>query len=288
MSLLALLLITASAFMHASWNYLAKRSNGGFGFVWLYMTVSTAIYAPAVICLIIVIPVDIGWIEIGFMAGSAVIHLIYSLLLQKGYSIGDFSIVYPVCRGTGPLIAAISATFIYGEHLTFSTVIGIVLITVSIFIITGGIQAIKQANTLVPLLYGLVIGVAIACYTLLDKGAVSIVFIPPLLLSYGIVIGQVIILSLFIVPYWKEVQYMWRYHRKEAIGVGVLNQLAYILVLTALTFTPVSHVAPIREISIIIGTLMGSRLLSEGLGLRRTAASITMVIGVITIALSGG
>lgn len=288
MSALALILIIVSAFMHATWNYLAKRSQGGYAFVWIYMMVSVVVYAPFVVGLFLVTTQSIGWLEISFMAGSAVIHLAYSLLLQKGYKIGDLSLVYPVCRGTGPLIVAIAAVFIYDETLTTLGIAGIALITISIFMITGGFQAMKKKNTLGPLLYGLLIGVMIASYTLLDKGAVSVVLIPPLLLTYGSVIGQVLLLTPVAVRNWGEVRREWHEHKKEAFGVGILNQLAYILVLTAMTFTQVSHVAPVREMSILIGTIIGSRLLSEGFGLRRIGAAGTMVVGIIAVALSGG
>ncbi|GGK01066.1 DMT transporter permease [Lentibacillus kapialis] len=284
MSFLALTLIIISAFMHATWNYLAKRSEGGYTFVWLYMVVSIVAYAPFVIGFLVTRDSQIGWVEIGFMVGSAMIHLAYSLLLQKGYNIGDLSLIYPVCRGTGPLIVAVAAFFIYGETLTVTGVIGIVLITFSIFVITGGMEAIKKADTLVPLLYGLLIGVAIASYTLLDNGAVSVVMMQPLVLIYGSMIIQAATLTPFVFRRWHDVRHEWQRHKKEAIGVGILNQLAYVLVLTAMSFTPVSHVAPVREISILIGTIMGSYLLSEGLGPRRIAAAGTMVAGVVVVA----
>src|SRR5262249_61564717 len=76
----------------------------------------------------------------------------------------------------------------------------------------------------------------------------------------------------------------WRDHRAEAIGVAVLAPLSYILVLTAMQFTPVSYVAPAREISILIGTAMGTRLLAEGDVHRRLAAAAAMVVGVVVLA----
>jgi len=76
----------------------------------------------------------------------------------------------------------------------------------------------------------------------------------------------------------------WRIHRFEAIGVALLVPLSYILVLTAMKFTPVSYVAPAREISILIGTAMGTRLLSEGDVQRRLAAAGAMVLGVVALA----
>lgn len=286
MSLAALFLIIISAFMHATWNYLAKRSDSGFAFVWLYMLVSMIVYAPFVVCMFFITEIHIGWIEMGFIVGSALIHLAYSLTLQKGYKIGDFSLVYPVARGTGPMIVAIAAVFIYDEKLTISGIIGISLIVGSVFVITGGLHGLRKTNGFVPLIYGLVIGVIISGYTLLDKGAVGVFLISPLLLNYGAIVWQLIFLTPKAMRNWSNVKYDWLHHRKEAIGVGILNPLAYMLVLTAMTFTPVSYVAPVREVSILIGTIMGAKLLSEGFGIRRIAAASAMVVGIIMVALS--
>lgn len=286
MSLLAFVIIIISAFMHASWNYLAKRSKGGVGFVWLYTMVSTVIYAPFVIYILIYQEISIGWIELGIIAGSAGVHLAYALTLQKGYRVGDFSLIYPIARGTGPMLVAISAIFLYDERLTPVGIIGIILIILSVFIITGGLRVLKQSSSVPPLAYGLLVGILIAGYTLLDKGAVSVFLIPPLLLNYGGIIGQLIILTPFAKRNWKEIQADWKNHRKEAIGVGVLNPLAYILILTTMVFTPVSYVAPVREVSILIGAIMGMVLLSEGFGKRRIIAAGIMVVGIVAITLS--
>ena len=288
MSILALGLIVISAFMHATWNYLAKQSKSGFSFVWLYTLIGTIVYIPAVAVVLKVQDVSFGWMEAAFILGSALIHIAYALTLQKGYKIGDFSLVYPVARGTGPMIVAIAAVFIYDEHLTTLGTIGVVFIIGSIFVITGGFQAIRDAKTLVPLLYGLLIGLFISGYTLLDKGAVSVMLISPIILNYGSNLMQLIILGPIAKRRWGDIRHDWKYHRKEAIGVGILSPLAYILVLTAMSFTQVSHVAPVREISILIGTMIGTRILKEGFGTRRIIAASTMVIGVIAVALSGG
>lgn len=286
MSLLAFGLILISACMHATWNYLAKRSKGGTAFVWIYMVVSAIIYAPFVIVLLIYLEVNIGWPEIGMILASTAIHLAYSLTLQKGYKVGDFSLIYPIARGTGPMLVAISAIFIFDERLSPLGVTGIAFIVISVFIITGGLHIFKRSASLLPVAYGLLVGVIIAGYTLLDKGAVCVFLIPPLLLNYGSIIGQTILLTPFASRDWQEVRKEWKYHRKEAIGVGILNPLAYILILTAMVFTPVSHVAPVRELSILFGAIMGTVLLSEGFGKRRIIAACLMVIGIVTVAIS--
>ncbi|MDR7455635.1 MAG: EamA family transporter, partial [Armatimonadota bacterium] len=82
-----------------------------------------------------------------------------------------------------------------------------------------------------------------------------------------------------------EVRLHWRAHRVETLGVGLLAPLSYILVLTAMVFTPVSYVAPAREVSILVATVLGTRLLAEGDGARRLAAAAAIAIGVIALAL---
>ena len=286
MSLLALSLIIVSAFMHATWNYFAKQSGGGFLFVWLYMAISVVVYAPVALGVFILQESNISWIGATFILGSTFIHLIYSLTLQKGYKIGDFSLVYPIARGSGPLIVAACAFFLYDEKLTIISVIGICLIVVGIFILTGGIEAFRRLDTMLPLLYGMFIGFLIASYTLLDKGAVSIVFLSPILLNYGSNLGQFLLLTPFAVKNRKKIREEWKSNRLPIIAVGVLNPLAYILVLITMVFTPVSYVAPVRELSILIGTFMGTRLLKEGSGTHRLIAATFMFVGVFAIAIN--
>jgi drug/metabolite transporter (DMT)-like permease len=108
--------------------------------------------------------------------------------------------------------------------------------------------------------------------------------IPPLLLDYGSSLGRAVLLAPYAFQHRPEVKKLWTDHRWEVIGVACLSPLAYILVLTALRFTPVSYVAPAREISVLIGVAMGARLLREGEVMRRMAAAGLIVLGVMTLA----
>ena len=84
----------------------------------------------------------------------------------------------------------------------------------------------------------------------------------------------------------KHIRQEWKAAYKQAIGVGILNPFAYILILTVMTVFPVSHVAPLREISILIGTMMGTKLLAEKADLQRPVGAGLMVVGVVFIMLS--
>ncbi len=283
----AVLLIVAAAFIHASWNFLAKRAGGGAAFVWLFGAVSALLYTPLAVALILLQGPHLGPIELTFIFGSAAIHAVYFLMLQRGYRVGDLSLVYPLARGTGPLLSVLAAIAFFAERPSRLALIGTVLIIAGVFALaTGGTnwrRAIISNQRAVG--YGLLTGSLIACYTLWDKHAVSALLIPPLVLDWGSNFGRTLLVSPYALRHWHEVRAQWKSHRFEAIAVGILCPLSYILVLTALVFTPVSYVAPAREISIVFGVLMGAHLLAEeGLRLRLTAAG-AMVVGVIGLSI---
>ena len=98
--------------------------------------------------------------------------------------------------------------------------------------------------------------------------------------------GRIVLLTPFVVGRGRVIAEVWREHRWETIGVAVLSPLAYLLVLTALQFTPVSLVAPTRDVRILLGTLLGTWLLHEGDGRRRLLGAIGMVAGVALLASS--
>ena len=124
----------------------------------------------------------------------------------------------------------------------------------------------------------------IAVYTVWDGYAVSRLAAPPLIFMWLAECFRVLLLSPSVLKNPRELRDEWRRHRLEALIIAVLSPLAYILVLTALTFAPVSYVAPTREISILVGALLGARLLAEGNVRRRLLAASGMVVGVIFLA----
>jgi hypothetical protein len=105
MSPLVLGLVLAAAFAHAGWNFLAKGADGAAAFVWLCAVAGTVLYVPALAIALGTDPGEIGWTALGLMAGSGVLHTLYFVLLQRGYAAGDLSLVYPLARGTGPLLS---------------------------------------------------------------------------------------------------------------------------------------------------------------------------------------
>lgn len=282
---LALSLVLLSAFAHATWNLLAKRAGGGPAFLWLFDALSILMYAPITAVSILIERPRVGIIELAFIFGSATLHLVYFLLLSSGYRAGDLSLVYPLARGTGPLLATLGAILFLGERPTVLALAGALLIGVGVFLLMGTPQSLRGSGGPLAVAYALLTGVLIAAYTLWDKQAVSGVHIPPLLYNWSSNLGRVLLLSPLVLRRRDEIRSEWRKHRMHALGVAVLSPLSYILVLVALSFSPVSYVAPARELGILIGTAMGSRLLDEGNAVQRLAAAGLMICGVTAIAL---
>lgn len=287
MSALALALILAAALAHATWNLAAKRSGGGLAFVWASGLLSFAFYLPAIFAYAQWRPLTFppgAWLVI---LGSGLIKTAYALLLQHAYRHGDFSLVYPLARGTGPLFSTCAAMLFFGERPSGLALAGGAIIVASVFYLSGGTRLLHsdRAHLRQGLRYGFVCGCCIASYTVWDQRAVAHLHLAPPLYDGGTQLVMCAVLAPFALRRLPEVAVGWREHRREALTVAFLAPAAYVLVLFAMTFTPVSYVAPAREISIVIGAFLGAHVLKEGDARRRLLAAGGMVVGVIALAL---
>ena len=288
MTFLALTLVLAAAFFHATWNLLAKRVGSEASsavFVWLSGSLAVVLYAPLAVTVLLLREPRLGPPELLFMLGSGVLHLGYFLLLQRGYAVGDLSLVYPLARGTGPLLATAAAIALFGERPSLLALCGMVLIVGGVFLLARDPKDAQRGRPGSAVAYGLATGVFIAAYTLWDKHAVSALLVPPLLQDWASNLVRALLLTPLAARRRGEVRVLWRAHKAAVLGVAALAPLAYILVLTALAFTPVSYVAPAREVSILIATVMGAQLLAEGDVRRRLLAAGGIVLGVTSLAL---
>lgn len=284
MTVFALTLLLCAGFVHAGWNFLAKKAGGGPVFVWLFALMSSLIYAPMAAAAVVWVKPHIGLLEVGVMLVTALIHIAYFLLLQQGYKVGDLSLVYPLARGTGPVLSMVLAILLFHERPSALAIAGGLMVAAGVFALAGGAGG-PRGGRRPAVFYGLLTGSVIAMYTLWDKLAVSTYLIPPLVLVWAIDAGRVLLLSPIALSKWGEVQRQWREQRKAIIAVGALCPLSYILVLTALVTTPVSYIAPAREVSILIGTVMGTRWLLEGEARLRVPAALAIVAGIVALAL---
>ena len=284
MTTLALLIVLTSAVLHAFWNLLVKRANGGLVFMWLIFVSMVVTFVPISVIIFVTQKVAIGWPEIVAMGGNAVLQLAYFLLLNQGYKSGDLSLVYPLARGSGPLLVTIYAITFLDEHPSIPALAGAVLIAAGVLILSGNWSELRSSGSYKGVVYALLTGVVIAIYTLWDRHAVRDLQLPPLLYLSAGGFGQMLILAPYAFQHWGTVQDVWQKQWRYAVGVGVISILAYALILYALTFSPVSYIAPAREISVLVGTLMGSRVLAEQQPARRLIAAAAMVLGLVGLA----
>jgi len=281
----ALALVLASAVAHATWNLFAKRSSGGAPFLWLAFALSVPLYAPIAIAVLVVSGAHIGPVELVWMFVNAALNVAYGIFLLRGYRAGDLSVVYPLARGTGPVLALVGAVLLFGERPTSLAVAGGLSIVAGVFALTGDPRKLRRRGAGTAVSYALLTGVTIAAYTLWDKRGVGVLLIPPIVYEWGANVFRVLILAPLALRRWPEVRGEWASNRAAVLAVASLSPLAYILVLTALAISPVSYVAPAREIGILLGVLVGARALTEADIGTRSIAAILMVGGVIALAL---
>jgi drug/metabolite transporter (DMT)-like permease len=280
----AISLVLAAAFIHASWNYLLKKSGGGVGFVWAFAVLSSLLYAPLAIGAIVIQDFRFSAEAFAYLLASALLHTGYYLLLDRGYRYGDLSVVYPLARATGPCLTVLVALLALGERPGVVALCGAAMIVGGAFFLAASPAKLREAGAGRGIAFALLTGCMIASYTVVDKQAVSAVLIPPILQDWGANLGRVIVMAPLALRRRAEVKAAWTNKKTAVILVALLCPLSYILVLTAMVFTPVSYVAPAREISILFAALMGAHWLREGDVPRRTAAAAAMALGVVALA----
>lgn len=288
MTLASLLLIVLASVIHATWNLLAKKAASvGPVFVVAYNLVACVGYAPWV--LLLLWRGTVAWtVEgVGFILLSSLIHLAYSLCLQRGYQVADLSVVYPVARGTGPMLSTIGATLLLGEVPTGQSLGGLALVVVGIGLIAtrGDLSAFRHPSGQAGVRWGTVTGALIASYTVVDAYAVKALGITPVILDWFSNLLRFFLLAPVVGANPRRALIAMKGHWWLAIGVGLLSPLSYILVLAALqSGAPLSLVAPMREMSMMVGALLAMVILKESVGFWRLAGCGVLIVGVIALA----
>lgn len=286
MNFAAFSLVIAGAFMHAIWNLLAKKASGGLPFVWMYGLVSLALALPVTVLFWFENPQPLSGVAVAAAIASAVLHILYSLVLQQGYRVSDFSIVYPLARGTGPLFSVLGAVLILNETPNVPGWIGIVLILCGVFLVSGGMKIFAGPRNLElqrGVAWGVLTGVLISCYTLVDGWAIRSLGASPIFF-YGIgLLFRTLLVAPFALRDTDQLRLQWHQHKGNIIAVGILSPCAYVLVLFALKLAPLSYVAPARELSMMIGAYLGAKLLKEQDLRFRSAGAVLMGLGVLAL-----
>ncbi len=277
MWLLSLTLILLSAGLHASWNLIVKSGDDKLISAW-----STVLAAPLVLFPVLGLtglpPVE-AW---GILLASGIIHSGYNIALARAYEYGDLSVVYPVARGLAPLGVALAAPFILGETLSPSAATAVALIGGGI--VWLGVAGKGTGARLSALGWAVLTALLIATYSIVDK--VGVLRSNPL--AYAIVLFGCNALVMTPYVFWRRgprrIGEVWRRRWILLVASGLFSVGAYLLVLIAMRLTQVSYVAALRESSVVIGAVLGWRILREPLAGQRISASVVVTLGLVLLA----
>ncbi len=287
----ALLMVLLAGLIHALWNIAAKKAGGDLRFMFLTSVVLMVFWAPLGVWMGWDVVPSWGLREWALVILSAVLHLLYFGVLLRGYRMADLTVVYPLARGSGPLISSLVALFLLDETLGPAGALGLLAIVGGVFLIAGGPKMWRQGQD--PALrerlhtglrYGLLTGVFISSYTLVDGYAVKVALMAPILVDY---VGNLVRLAL-LAPWALRQPWggIWASQGRYAMVVGVVSPVSYVLVLYAAQMAPLSHVAPAREVSMLFAALIGGHLLGEQDRLPRLLGAALIALGVVSLGLS--
>ena len=290
MPLVSFALVVLAAIIHASWNLLSKRAApAGASFVVFYNVVACVAYLPWVAWLLATREQTWSWPVLGCIVVSAAIHLGYSLCLQRGYQVADLSVVYPVARGSGPMLSSLGAFLLLGERPSAHGVLGLFAVVFGIGLICtqGDLRRFRASSAREGARWGMATGALIAAYTVVDGYGVKALGIDPVLLDWFSNLVRAFMLAPVVLAKPDVARQRMKGRWLLAVGVGVLSPLSYILVLTALEQgAPLSLVAPAREMSMRVGAFFGMVLLREPVGAAKLIGCFTLLAGVLLLALA--
>ena len=270
-------LVLAAAVMHAVWNTVLKVGDDRL------MTMAVVIGVSGLPALALLIwgppPAPASWPFIGL---SVAIHCAYFFFLVQAYRVGDLSHAYPLARGSAPLIVAAGGALFAGEMLGVLEMLGVALVSAGIIslLLTGGYGLRGGWRTL---FYPLATGLMIAAYTVADGLGVRLSGNPASYIGWLFVLSAIPI-GVFALHRrrgaWRA---FLRANWKPSIGGGLLAFGAYALAIWALNLGAMVHVSALRETSVVIAALIGTRLLGEPFGIRRVLSASTVAGGVVVL-----
>jgi drug/metabolite transporter (DMT)-like permease len=279
-------LILGGAVAHAAWNLVVKRSAvSGPTFVWLTVVATSLLLLPVAVVAVLLDPPS--WPDlVAAVVVAGFLHAGYFLTLQAGYRAGDVSVVYPLARGSGPLRAVLLAIPLLGESPGVLGLLGAGTVVIGVIVIGLAGGRANWASARAGVLWGLLVGVLIAGYTLWDARAVTVLALSPILLHAGTNVVEAALLAPLAARRWGAVRTTIRDHWREVLVVSVLSPLAYILILFALQLAPVAVVAPAREISVVLVGLAGWLLFKEPHPAPRLAGAVIVLGGIALLAVA--
>jgi drug/metabolite transporter (DMT)-like permease len=284
MPVFAIILLLGSAVLHTTWNFLLKQADEKYIATWWAVLLGSVVFLPFIF--ITGLPSRETWL---YLLASVLLEVGYYIALSTAYRDADFSLVYPLARGAAPALIAIWSVLFLGERLTIGGVFGLGIIVFGL-LVTGGSNLLQQGGEkphLCGIALALTIALLISLYSTIDGAAVKrtsafsytalLFFLAPMLTS-----------PLILRHYgWPTLKSELAAHRISVVSIGLLTVGSYLLALLAYSIAPLSYAAAIREISVVLGALVGWRFLGERMGGLRVTGAAIIFSGILIVALFG-
>ncbi|MBZ9741244.1 MULTISPECIES: DMT family transporter [unclassified Mesorhizobium] len=274
MSPLVIGLALFAAILHASWNAFLRTGADRLWTVTVMSFSSTALAIP--LAILNGLPATAAWPYVGL---SACLQVGYSVFLVAAYRYGELGQVYPIVRGSVPLLVTLGGFLLTGQHLTAPETVGVALVG-------GGIMALSlgrgRAST-TSILYALATGAIIASYAMVDAIGVRAAgnvgaYTAWVLLAYGALLPATFVAFRGRLAVDMRAPETWK-----ALGGGLFALLAYGVVVAAFALGPAGPITAIRETSVVFAAFIGRMFLGETLTPRRVGACAVVALGAICL-----
>ncbi len=283
MPLSAIGLLFGSAILHTAWNLLLKQSGEKYMAVWWAAVMGAGLFLP--VLLFTGLPAREIW---HLLILSVILEAVYYVILSAAYNDSDFSLVYPMGRGTAPAFIALWSVLFLRETLTVGGMVGLVVIVLGLLVVGG--SSLFGANEK-PHVRGIVLALSLALvisiYTVVDGTAVK----QTAALPYTIMIF--FLLPVFTTPLivrhygWPALKAELGSHYLRLLVIGVLTIGAYSLALWAYSIALLGYAGAIREVSVVMAAFAGWQFLREKLGGWRVIGAVVIFAGILVIAVFG-
>ena len=273
MPALAFAFALGAAFLHAFWNLLIARARDVQAATAVALVSSVVVFAP--VTALVWRAEAAVW---PFLAVTSALQLLYFTLLAAAYARAELSVVYPIARGTAPVLVLVVGVVALGVGASAAQAAGVCLVGLGVVLVRGP----AARGNLVGTAFGLAIAASIAAYTLVDKRGIEhagpIPYLELGMLPASLAYAAIVLVRRGTAPLRAEL-------RVSSVVAGVVSFGAYVLVLAALARASAASVAAVRETSILFAIVLAAPLLHERVGRGRLAGAAVVVAGVALVTL---
>jgi drug/metabolite transporter (DMT)-like permease len=274
MSATVIMLALSAAALHAAWNAVLRTGADRLRTVTVMSFAMTLVALP--LALILPLPASPAW---PYLILSACLQVSYSVFLVAAYRHGQLGQVYPIVRGSVPLMVTIGGFVVAGQRLAILPLIGIVLVALGIMSLAMG----KERATTSTLLLALATGAVIASYTTIDALGVHATGSPAVYATWICLIYGTLLPATFVAIRGRLALAIRSPETLKALAGGLVSLAAYGAVIVAFALGPAGPITALRETSVVFAALIGWLFLGEALTPRRIAACAVVALGAVCV-----